>query len=291
MHFTSAIATAILAYTVAAAPPYESKSETYSAPSSTYSSSYSAPSSYSSSYETSASQTHETDYATKTYESTAAATATKPLADLGLSKTAQIFLSDTRADAINNVLQDNSDFVFKFLEKAKPNANGAITAANRKTFPALTGTGIGAALGQLGPCGFNTPHVHPRATELLFQIEGRVVSSMFPENGVNLTDGTPREILNTINPFESTVYFQGSVHSQFNPDCTNATFFAALSSEDFGVGQVAQELFGTSDDAIAAVYGNAIDGADVEKLRGIISKNVAQGVEQCLVKCNIPKRR
>ncbi|ORY62914.1 RmlC-like cupin domain-containing protein [Pseudomassariella vexata] len=260
MHFTLAHAASVLAFCSAASAAPAIESNTYAAASAT---------------------------------STAAAAPTANLAALGLSKTAQIFLSDTRVDAINNVLTKNEDFVFKFLDKATggPGEGGEIIAANRKTFPALTGTGIGAALGKLGPCGFNTPHVHPRATELLFQIEGKVVSSMFPENAVNKADGTPREILNTINPFESTVYFQGSVHSQFNPDCTNSTFFAAQSAEDFGTGQVAQELFGTSDAAVAAVFGNVIDGADVDKLRGSISVNVALGVEECLKKCGIPKRK
>lgn len=57
----------------------------------------------------------------------------------GLSKTQQILLSDTRADAINNVLTDDkADFVFDFNAKrvASPPGNGGeIVTANRKTFP------------------------------------------------------------------------------------------------------------------------------------------------------------
>lgn len=60
-----------------------------------------------------------------------------PLA--GLSKTAQILLSDTRVDAINNVLTDDfADFVFDFnAEKspAPPGEGGQIVTANRETFP------------------------------------------------------------------------------------------------------------------------------------------------------------
>jgi hypothetical protein len=114
---------------------------------------------------------------------------------------------------------------------------------------------------------------------------------MLPENGVVNANGTPREITNTMGVFDTTVFYQGSVHSQFNPDCTPATFIAALSSEDFGTGQVANELFGASNtEATAAVFGNAIDGADVDKLKGSISVNVALGVETCLKKCGIAKR-
>ncbi|KAK8079835.1 cupin [Apiospora hydei] len=213
----------------------------------------------------------------------------------GLSKTQQILLSDTRADAINNVLTKNEDFKFNFENKRTggPGKGGEVVPANRKTFPALTGTGLGMAVVFLGPCGFNTPHVHPRAAELGIVTEGTVVSSMVPENGVHNADGTtPREILNTLHQYDATIFFQGAVHSQFNPGCGNATFVAALSAEDFGTGQVAQELFGARNNAaVADVFGDAIEGADVDKLRGAISKNVALGVEQCLKRCNINKRK
>ncbi|KAI4869378.1 RmlC-like cupin domain-containing protein [Hypoxylon rubiginosum] len=218
--------------------------------------------------------------------------ATGPATPTGLSKVAQILLSDTRADAINNVLKDDSDFVFDFNKARKfgPGAGGEIVQANRKAFPALTGTGIGMAVGFLGPCGFNTPHVHNRATELLIVTKGRVVSEMVVENGVEDADSKkPRDITNTIEELQATPYFMGALHTQFNPDCGNVTFVAPLSSEDFGANTMAQAYFALEDDTIRAAAGNQIKGADVDKFRGIISTNVALGVEKCLQKCNIPK--
>lgn len=204
-----------------------------------------------------------------------------------------LYPQSSRADAINNVLTKNEDFKFSFEahRTGGPGQGGEVVPANRKTFPALTGTGLGMAVVFLGPCGFNTPHVHPRAAELAVVTKGSIVSSMIPENGVNNADGTPREILNTLDQFDATIFFQGAVHSQFNPGCGNATFVAALGAEDFGTGQVAQELFGAGNAAVADVFGDSIDGADVDKLRGAISKNVALGVEQCLKRCNINKRK
>ncbi|KAH8681211.1 RmlC-like cupin domain-containing protein [Xylariales sp. PMI_506] len=282
MPSTSSIAAAILALSSAAvAVPYSS-SDASSSSSWAHSATKSA-SAYTSAYTTKSTAT-----------TSAYTTESTSLAALGLSKTQQIFLSDTRVDAINNVLTSNSDFVFNFQkhQTGGPGKGGEVVPANRKTFPALTNTGISAAVAFLGPCGFNTPHVHPRATELAFVVEGTIVSSMFPENGVVNADGTPREIFNTLNEFDTTVYYQGSVHSQFNPNCEPAVFFAALSSEDPGVGQIANELFDASrEDATAAVFGNTIDGADVDKLKNSISVNVALGVEQCLTKCGIPKRK
>lgn len=85
-------------------------------------------------------------------------------------------------------------------------------------------------------------------------------------------------------------FYQGSIHTQFNPDCGDATFIAAFASEDFGAGQVADELFSLSPDVVSAAFGEAIDGADVAKFRAAIPVSIAEGVEQCLKTCGIAKR-
>jgi len=213
----------------------------------------------------------------------------------GLSLTAQLFLADTAVDRFA-LLPNDDQFVFKFNDPTllgKGGKGGDLVAANRKAFPALVGTGSGMAVGFLGPCGFNTPHVHPRGVELQIVIEGRVVTEMLPENGVftdNDSSKGRRVITNTLNAFEMTPFYQGSVHTQFNPDCTNATFVAAFNSEDFGTGQAADELFALSDDVVSAAFGQAIDGANVDLFRSKIPTSIAEGVEQCLLQCGITKR-
>ncbi|KAI5865055.1 RmlC-like cupin domain-containing protein [Durotheca rogersii] len=215
----------------------------------------------------------------------------------GLSKVQQILLADTRADALNNVLADDADFVFDFNQARKfgPGKGGEIVLANRKAFPALTGTGISAAVGFLGPCGFNTPHVHNRATELLIVVRGEVVSEMVVENGVVAAaagdaPARPRNVLNTVRELQATPYYPGALHSQYNPTCEDAVFVAPLSSEDPGANTIAQAYLALRDDTVRAAAGNHIDGADIERFRGAISPSVALGVEQCLQKCGIAKR-
>lgn len=212
-----------------------------------------------------------------------------------LSKTAQLTLADTAADRFT-ILNKNEDFVFDFNKPGRGLAGkgGDVLAANRKTFPALVGSGSGMALGLLGPCGFNTPHVHVRATELQVVTSGRVIVEMAPENGVFNVPGDNksgrRVIKNTLTVNQMTSFYQGSVHSQYNPDCEPANFVASFNNEDFGTGQVADELFALGDETVAAVFGQAIDGADVDKFRKAIPASVAFGVEECLVKCGINKR-
>ncbi|KAI1094829.1 RmlC-like cupin domain-containing protein [Rostrohypoxylon terebratum] len=224
----------------------------------------------------------------------AASTSTAaPATPTGLSKVQQILLSDTRVDAVNNVLTSDSDFVFDFQKARKfgPGKGGEIVLANRKAFPALTGTGISMAVGFLGPCGFNTPHTHNRATELLVVTKGKIVSEMVIENGVNDESGAPRDIINTIEELQATPYFMGALHTQFNPTCENVTFIAPLSDEDPGASVMLQNYLALQDETIAAAAGNHIDGADIDKFRGLVSTSVALGVEQCLKTCNITKRK
>ncbi|RYP75709.1 hypothetical protein DL771_002196 [Monosporascus sp. 5C6A] len=209
-----------------------------------------------------------------------------------LSKTQQILLSDTRVDVYNNVLTEDEDFIFDFGARRSKSGTGAadIVAANRKTFPALTNQGIAMAVGFMEPCQFNLPHVHNRATELLIVTQGKLVSEMVIENGVE-EDGVIRNIRNELGPYQMTPFFQGSIHSQYNPGCEEVIFVAPQSSEDFGTNQVAKNLFGLDNEILRAAFGNSIDGAEVDKFRGLVSDSVARGVEQCLLDCNIPKRK
>jgi len=80
------------------------------------------------------------------------------------------------------------------------------------------------------------------------------------------------------------------VHTQFNPDCTPATFVASFNNEDFGTGQVPDELFAMSPDVVSAAFGQAVEGADIAKFKAAIPTSIAEGVEQCLKTCGIAKR-
>jgi len=222
----------------------------------------------------------------------AARTNTPPIPSLPDSLTRQLFLADTAADRFT-LLSKNENFVFSFDDPTKRGvgAGGDLVVANRKGFPALVGAGSGMAVGFLGPCGFNTPHVHPRATELQIVVKGKVVVEMLPENGVFNDPKNPKSgrrlITNTLGPFQMTPFYQGSVHSQFNPTCDDAIFVASFNTKDFGAGQVAEELFALDSDTVQAAFGEAIDGKRVAEFKGKIPPTIAKGVGECLAKCHI----
>ncbi|TDZ26358.1 Spherulin-1A [Colletotrichum sidae] len=206
------------------------------------------------------------------------------------SLTQQLFLADTAADRFK-LLPKDDQFIFDFNQpQNNPGKGGELVAANRKTFPALVGTGSGMAVGRVSACGMNTLHVHPRSAELQIVVQGRLVTEMAPENGVLDADGKRRVIRTELGPFKMTPFYQGSVHSQFNPDCEDAVFVASFASEDFGTGQIADETFAFSDDLIAATFGQSIAGEDIDKVRDAIPQSIALGVDACLKKCGIAKR-
>lgn len=79
----------------------------------------------------------------------------------------------------------------------------------------------------------NTPHTHPRATEINFSINTTLQAGFLAENGarfvnVELAAGS------------AAIFPQGAIHFEFNPSCEAAMFVAAFNNEDPGVQQVAQ---------------------------------------------------
>lgn len=127
---------------------------------------------------------------------------------------------------------------------------------------------------------------HPRSAEINIIVEGRLGTKYILENGLGV-------IRNELSKYQMTVFPQGAIHTEFNPDCTNATFVAGFASEDPGVQQSAQRLFDLDDDVLTATFANdfTFQGSDIDLFRSHVPKNVALGVEACLQRCNIPKRK
>lgn len=198
-----------------------------------------------------------------------------------------LILAPTAKDRIA-LIPNDADFVYDFNNPpagATTTGKGGHTVrADRDAFPALVGTGVSMTLGFLGPCGFNTPHTHPRSSEINVVVKGSLVAEFTLENGA-------RTIGNRLATNQMTVFPQGALHTEFNPGCDDALFVAGFASEDPGVQQAAQTFFGLNDDIVEAALGqDTFHGADLDKFRSLIPPNVAQGVEKCLSQCHISKR-
>jgi len=123
-------------------------------------------------------------------------------------------------------LLNDSDFVFDFTKGVglAKGAGGEVTTANAADFPAVIGNGMAMAVATMEPCGMNTPHTHPRATEFLYVVNGTGLEIGFiEENGA-------RFVSNTVYPGQGSIFPKGSIHFQQNLGCDRLTFVAALNN-------------------------------------------------------------
>lgn len=197
----------------------------------------------------------------------------------------ELITAPTQVQRINLLKQD-SDFIFDFFNPPQGatgiGAAGRLVLASRSTFPALVGNGISLAAGFIGPCGMNSPHVHPRATEFLYSVNGTFRTGFIQENGA-------RKVNNTLYPGQAALFPRGSIHWQANLGCEPVMFIAGLSDEDGGITSVAQNLFKVDDDILKASLG----GVEIETIQESLSNlpnGVILGLQSCQKRCGLIKK-
>lgn len=171
---------------------------------------------------------------------------------------------------------------------------GRILVANEANFPFLVGEGIAGAVAFIEPCGMNSPHIHPRATEFLTVVEGQLEVGFVMENGLFKDAAKAINALafpfnTTLNQFEATIFPQGSIHFQFNPTCERAIFSAVLNSADPGTSQIAQNFFTLPDDIVDITLGNKnkIDPSNVDQFRANLPANLVSAMDSCKARCHL----
>lgn len=208
----------------------------------------------------------------------------------------KLLTEDTRVDRFTEIAAEVAagtlSLKFDFNPAANPPAanataplGGQVDLANRKNFPLLTGLGIAAAGIFFEPCGLNTPHIHPDATEFF-----TVVTDSNITTGFVLENGFTTEQRTELSLFQGTAFPMGSIHWQQNNDCTPAVGIAGLNSEDPGASSIAQNfLINTSGDIVDAALGfpKQIDANNFADFKAHIPAPLALGVQECLIRCNI----
>ena len=127
----------------------------------------------------------------------------------------------------------------------------------------------------------NSPHTHPRASEINFSLNTTLRAGVLIENGARFAEID-------IRPGTATIFPQGAIHFEMNPSCEEAMFVAGFNGEDPGVQQVAQRFFGLPPDIVGATLGG-LGIQEVANLEGFIPDNVIYGVEECLARCGIER--
>ncbi|AQK50322.1 putative germin-like protein 12-4 [Zea mays] len=155
----------------------------------------------------------------------------------------------------------NADDFFKAAKLDQPrdtkNKVGSnVTLINVMQLPGLNTLGISLARIDYAPLGQNPPHTHPRATEILTVLEGKLYVGFVTSNQANSNNKLFTKVLNKGDVF---VFPQGLIHFQFNPVHDKpAVAIAALSSQNPGVITIANAVFGSkppiSDDVLAKAF-------------------------------------
>lgn len=125
----------------------------------------------------------------------------------------QLTLAATSEDRTNLLMAFNGgdprNFVYDFNDPpdgTQTTGDGGHTVmADRKSFPALIGTGVSMTVGFINACGFNTPHTHPRSSEINIIVEGRLGTQHITENGVDPIG------VNFLDKTQMTVFPQGAL--------------------------------------------------------------------------------
>lgn len=180
--------------------------------------------------------------------------------------------------------------VFDFNAAPATGEGGRFLAANVGNFPILVEQGLSTAVAFLEPCSMNSPHTHPRASEWLTVVDGKLKSGFMLENGFLQGGGVGQlttQVSSELSAFQGTVFPQGSIHFQFNDNCAPATFVATLNSEDPGTSQVAQNFFFLDDRVVNVTLGEIqnINGKNIEQFRETLPPNLVQAMDSCFAKC------
>ncbi|CAK9154998.1 unnamed protein product [Ilex paraguariensis] len=133
-----------------------------------------------------------------------------------------------------------SDADFFFAGLAKPgltnNTNGAVvTAANVEKIPGLNTLGVSLSRIDYAPGGLNPPHTHPRATEIVFVLEGELDVGFITTANVLISKH--------ITKGEIFTFPRGLVHFQKNNGKVPASVIAAFNSQLPGTQSIATTLF------------------------------------------------
>lgn len=211
-------------------------------------------------------------------------------AAIDLTLTQQLMLAPSR-HARYELLKDE-DFVFDFGKGPSSELvnGGYLVDATSETFPALVGQGVGMAVGILGPCGFNTPHVHVGGTEFNIALNGTFQTFLALEPPTTNSGAPPRVVNLTMNTLQATIFPQGSPHMEFNPSCETRAFVAAFGTDDFGRTQEFEALFSVPDDVLEDSLGDALSRSQIDKVRSKIPGPVMKTIHQCKVKCGMAPR-
>ncbi|KAK9048423.1 hypothetical protein SSX86_032614 [Deinandra increscens subsp. villosa] len=160
------------------------------------------------------------------------------------------------------------DFLFRGLNlmgNTSNNVGSNVTQVTVAQVPGLNTLAISMARIDFAPMGINPPHTHPRATEILTVIEGRILVGFVTSNPEN------RLITKVLEKGDVFVFPEGLIHFQKNIGHGYAVAIAGLSSQNPGVITIANAVFGSNPNIAGDILAKAFQ-VDVKVVDKIQSK-------------------
>lgn len=160
------------------------------------------------------------------------------------------------------------DFFSDVLAKPGSTNNSVgslVTGANVQRIPGLNTLGVSMSRIDYAPGGLNPPHTHPRATEMVFVLDGELDVGFITTANVLYSKH--------IKKGETFVFPKGLVHFQKNNGKTAAAVIAAFNSQLPGTQSIAATLFGATPEVPDNVLTKAfqVGTKEVQKIKSRIA--------------------
>ncbi|XP_024926108.2 germin-like protein subfamily 2 member 1 [Ziziphus jujuba] len=158
----------------------------------------------------------------------------------------------------------SEDFFFAGLAKPGPTNNtfgSLVTGANVEKIPGLNTLGVSLSRIDYAPGGLNPPHTHPRATEIVFVLEGELDVGFITTSNVLISK--------SIKKGEIFVFPKGLVHFQKNNGKDTAAVIAAFNSQLPGTQSIGATLFAAKPEVPDNVLTKAfqVGTKEIEKIK------------------------
>ncbi|CAN0916824.1 Germin-like protein 9-3 [Linum grandiflorum] len=138
-----------------------------------------------------------------------------------------------------------------------------IAKASLAQFPALEGQSVSYAVLQFPAGTTNPPHIHPRASELLYLARGSLQ--------VGFVDTANKLYTQTLQLGDMFVFPKGLVHFQYNVGKVTAVAFSAFGSANAGTVSLPPTLFTSGIDDDVLVKGFKSDVTTIQSLKAGLS--------------------
>ncbi|XP_062012552.1 putative germin-like protein 2-2 [Rosa rugosa] len=179
----------------------------------------------------------------------------KPLQDFCIADTTSSVIRVNGFPCLDSKLAQADHFSFGGLHMPGNTTNPLgvkITPVNVAQIPGLNTLGISLARIDYAPGGVTPPHTHPRATEILTVVKGKIYVGFVTSNPEN------KLISKVLKKGDVFVFPIGLVHFQQNLGSGTAISQSSLSSQNPGVITIANSVFGPnpsiSDDVLAKAF-------------------------------------